>query len=55
MVRNEQGVLTYMSKMVNSMARENYVAGRNFVEITDQKIAKALEREKNKDDDELER
>ena len=55
MVRNERGALTYMREKINFIARDNYLAGRNFATSMEQKMAKYLSRQDSVRDDDIER
>lgn len=54
MIKKERGVLTYMSQEVNGIARDNYALGRTFAESTDEKLEKALSKDRD-NSEELER
>ena len=50
MIKKEQGLLTYMSQGINNIPRDNVVAGINFAQGMDEKLEKALLKDRENDD-----
>ena len=55
MIKKERGVLTYMSQEINGVTREDYIAGRNVVVSVDEKLEKALAKDTQEKNDDMER
>ena len=56
MIKKERGVLTYMSQEINSLSRDNSVAGMRLMQDVEEKVAEKMQNRTQKNiDEEIER